>query len=49
MYRPGQPKEEVFVYRLEVKGPNGEECLDGQLIDRNTDEATIEAATNSSE
>jgi len=46
VFRPGQPKSKVNVYRIEVKGPNGQECLDGQLIRRNTDEGTIQMAVN---
>jgi len=49
VYRPGQPKQKVYVHRLEVRGPDGEDCLDGQLIRRNTDKDTIEAAINSSD
>jgi hypothetical protein len=49
VHRPGQTKSQVNVYRLCVNGPNGEECLDGQLIRRNTDTETIEMATNSDE
>jgi len=32
VFRPGQTRPIVNVYRIEVRGPNGEECLDGQLI-----------------
>lgn len=46
VFRPGQPKSKVYIYRIEVKGPNGEECLDGQLIRRNTDKATEQMAVN---
>ena len=46
VFRPGQPKPQVHVYRIEVKGPNGEECLDGQLIRRNIDKENIEMAVN---
>jgi hypothetical protein len=46
VFRPGQPKPKVFIYRIEVKGPNGEECLDGQLIRRNTDKDTEQMAVN---
>ncbi|KAL9190563.1 hypothetical protein ACHAXT_000269 [Thalassiosira profunda] len=33
VFRPGQPKAKVHVYRIEVEGPNGEECLDTHLFD----------------
>ena len=46
VFRPGQPKSKVHVYRIEVEGPNGEECLDTHLIRRNTDEETIQMAIN---
>lgn len=46
VFRPGQPKSKVNVYRIEVQGPKGEECLDGHLIRRNTDKETIEMAVN---
>ncbi|KAL7528098.1 hypothetical protein ACHAXR_002266 [Thalassiosira sp. AJA248-18] len=46
VFRPGQPKSKVHVYRIEVVGPDGEECLDGHLIRRNTDEDTIQMAVN---
>jgi len=46
VHRPGQPKPEVHVYRIEIQGPNGEECLDGQLIRRNTDQENLEMAVN---
>jgi len=49
VYRPGQAKDQVNVYRIHVKGPHGEECLDGLLIRRNTDKETKEMATNSDE
>ena len=49
VYRPGQTKPCVNVHRIEVRGPLGEECLDGHLIRRNTDEETRAMATNSDE
>lgn len=49
VYRPGQTKQEVNVYRIEVRGPTDEECLDGQLIRRNTDEETIAMAVNAAD
>ena len=36
----------VNIFRLEVQGPKGEECLDGYLIRRNTEEQTLIATTN---
>lgn len=49
VYRAGQTHPLVFVYRIEMKGPAGEECFDGQLIRRNTDKETIAMAINSGE
>jgi hypothetical protein len=49
VFRPGQLRSEVNVFRLEVQGPSGEECLDGYIIRRNTDEETLAATTNSGE
>lgn len=49
VFRPGQPSPQVNVYRIEVQGPEGEECLDGHLIRRNTDKETVEMAVNSGE
>ncbi|OEU08217.1 hypothetical protein FRACYDRAFT_212855 [Fragilariopsis cylindrus CCMP1102] len=49
VYRPGQPKEKVNVFRIEMLGPDGEECLDGKLIRRNTDQETVEMAINSAD
>lgn len=49
VFRAGQTDPTVHVYRIEVEGPNGEECLDGQLIRRNTDEETVQMATNAGE
>ena len=46
VFRPGQTKPRVNLYRIEVKGPNGEDCLDGQIIRRNTDEETKKMAVN---
>lgn len=46
VFRPGQTKPVVTVHRIEVRGPNGEECLDGHLIQRNTDEETQAMAVN---
>jgi hypothetical protein len=49
VFRPGQLRPEVSVYRIELQGPKGEECLDGYLIRRNTDEHTLAATTNAGE
>jgi hypothetical protein len=49
VYRPGQTKPVVNVFRIEVRGPNDEECIDGRLIRRNTDEETKAMAVNSSD
>jgi hypothetical protein len=49
VYRPGQTKPVVNVFRIEVRGLNDEECLDGRLIRRNTDEETKAMAVNSSD
>jgi SNF2-related domain len=46
VYRPGQTQPTVHVYRVAVTGPDGEECLDGQLLRRNTDESTLQQAVN---
>ena len=46
VFRPGQPQPKVHVYRIEVEGPDGEECLDTILIRRNTDEETLQMAVN---
>jgi len=46
VFRPGQTHPQVNVWRIELRGDNDEECLDGQLIRRNTDEATIAMAVN---
>lgn len=46
VYRLGQQHPQVNVYRIRVDGPEGEECLDGQFIRRNTDEGTMAMAVN---
>ena len=46
VFRPGQPNPVVNVFRIEVRGPDDVECLDGQLIRRNTDEETIAMTVN---
>ena len=49
VFRPGQLKDHVNVFRIEVRSPDDEECLDGQLIRRNTDEETVAMATNAAD
>lgn len=49
VYRAGQTNHQVNVYRIEVQGPKGEECLDGQLIRRNTNEENVAMAVNAGE
>jgi hypothetical protein len=49
VYRAGQRRPQVQVFRIQVNGPEGEECLDGHLIRRNTDEETIAMAINADE
>jgi hypothetical protein len=49
VFRPGQNRKTVFVYRLEMKGPEGEPCLDSYLIDRNTSKEILDATTNAAE
>lgn len=49
VFRPGQPKPKVHVYRLELLGINGEEALDSHLIRRNTDKETIQMAVNAAD
>ena len=49
VHRPGQAKYLVNVYRIHVKGPHGEECINGLQIRRNIDKETKEMATNSNE
>ena len=46
VFRAGQPNPKVNVYRIEVRSPDGEECLDGQLIRRNTHPEIVAEATN---
>lgn len=42
--RDGQ-KQEVFVYRIILKGPRGQNTVDTQVLIRNTKESTIQAVT----
>lgn len=46
VYRPGQTHPVVNVFRIEVRGPNNESCLDEYLIRRNTDKETRDMAVN---
>lgn len=43
--RQGQT-ENVTCYRILVKGPNGEKCLDDCIVERNLDEDVLRAATS---
>lgn len=43
--RQGQ-KYDVYVTRIAVQGPDGETCLDDWIINRNTDEEVLAAATS---
>ena len=45
VFRPGQ-RSPVRVYRIILKGPKGEATLDREMIARNRDEKTIQAATS---
>ena len=45
VFRPGQ-RGEVQVYRILLRGLNGEATLDREMIARNRDEKTIQAATS---
>jgi site-specific DNA-cytosine methylase len=49
VFRPGQPSPQVNLFRIEVRGPEDEECLDGWLIRRNTDKETIAMTINGDE
>ncbi|KAL3914573.1 MAG: hypothetical protein SGARI_000053 [Bacillariaceae sp.] len=49
VYRPGQPRPQVNVFRLEMRGPNNERIMDGHLIDRNNSVTFLEAATNTAD
>ena len=49
VYRAGQTKKEVNVYKIIVEGPEGEELLDGQLIRRNTNKEVVAMATNAAD
>lgn len=48
VYRAGQRKNQVNVYKIVVNGPNGEETLDKQILRRNTDESHVAMAINAS-
>jgi len=43
--RQGQ-KDDVTCYRILVKGPSGERCLDDIIVERNLDEDVLRAATS---
>ena len=43
--RQGQ-KDDVTCYRILVKGPDGERCLDDIIVERNLDEEVLRAATS---
>ena len=45
VYRPGQTRN-VRVHRLVLHGPKGEPTVDQTLVERNTEESTIMAATS---
>ena len=47
VYRLGQTQPVVNIYRIEVRGPKDEPCLDDYLIRRNTNEETMSMAVNS--
>merc|ERR1712194_851756 len=49
VFRAGQTKPRVNVYRIEVQGPEGEDCLDSQLIRRNTNHENLTMAVNAGE
>ena len=46
--RQGQT-DDVTCYRILVKGPNGERCLDDVIVERNLDEEVLRAATSNFE
>ena len=49
VYRAGQKKKKVNIYKIIVNGPNGEEALDGQILRRNEDKDTIAMAINATD
>lgn len=49
VYRAGQKKNKVHLFKIIVEGPNGEELLDGQILRRNTDKDTVAMAVNASD
>ncbi len=49
VYRAGQKRPEVNLYKIVVEGPDGEEALDGQILRRNNDVDNIAMATNASD
>jgi len=46
VYRAGQTHPVVHLYRIQVTGPEDEDCLDGYLIRRNTNKETVAMAIN---
>lgn len=46
VYRAGQRRNKVNLYKIIVSGPNGEETIDKQIFRRNTDEENVAMATN---
>ena len=49
VYRAGQKKNQVNVYKIVVQGPNGEETLDNQILRRNTNPDTVAMAVNAAD
>ena len=49
VYRAGQKKNIVNLYKIVINGPNGEETLDGQVFRRNTDKDTMAMAVNAAD
>lgn len=49
VFRAGQKKNKVYVYKIIVNGPNGEETLDGQMLRRNEDKETESMAVNAAD
>jgi len=46
VFRPGQAHAKVYLWRIELRGANGEECLDAHLIRRNTAQENVDMAVN---
>ncbi len=49
VYRAGQKKTQVNIYRIQVNGPNGEEAFDGQIMRRNKMKSYHDMATNAAD